>query len=238
MTNRLLLDSGNSRLKAAWQTDGDCHYWHADSIDMLLQTIPNQPDEIWLSTVAEPNEQQTLKNILTCYHPQPIHQVSVEQYQHYLPTIYAPNQLGIDRWLAMLACQQIAPGPCLVVDCGTAATFDQVNTDGVHQGGYIVPGLALMQEALSQGTAIPAHQTQNDNPHLARDTAAAIQQGTRQALASLIHQMHQTMPNNTQVFISGGGGKTLLPYLNIPYSYKPHSVIDGLAYLAHLVHSE
>ena len=147
-------------------------------------------------------------------------------------TLYAPHQLGVDRWLAMLACQQVAPGPCLVIDCGTATTFDQVNADGVHEGGYILPGLDLMQQSIWQGTAIPKTDLCDLTPHLAQDTTAAIVQGSHHALASLAHHMFSTLPQNTTVFIGGGGGQALLPYLSIPYTYKPQMVIDGLVCLA------
>lgn len=65
-----------------------------------------------------------------------------------------PSRLGVDRWLAMLAAYSTVKGACIVVDAGTALTIDVLAEDGCHQGGYILPGLALMRASLEQNTAI------------------------------------------------------------------------------------
>ena len=64
-----------------------------------------------------------------------------------------PSRLGVDRWLAMLAARQLSNRPFIVFGLGTAGTADFVDGDGVHKGGFIVPGLRLMTEALFAGTA-------------------------------------------------------------------------------------
>ena len=60
--------------------------------------------------------------------------------------------LGVDRWLAVLAAFEKTGRAAVVVDAGSALTVDIVNSEGVHQGGYIVPGVRLLQESLWQGT--------------------------------------------------------------------------------------
>ena len=63
------------------------------------------------------------------------------------------RRLGVDRWLAMLAARQAAAGQGVcVVDCGSALTLDVVDHEGRHLGGYIVPGLAMMESALLNNT--------------------------------------------------------------------------------------
>jgi type III pantothenate kinase len=234
MTNRLLLDVGNSRLKAGWQTPTDCHTWQAEQLHKLLQKVPDHPDEIWLSAVTNTTHQHALLTALTEGYSRPIQQVSVAQYQHHLPTLYAPTQLGVDRWLAMLACKKTRPGPCLVIDCGTAATFDCINANGIHTGGYILPGIHLMHKILLQNTAIPVTHSSDNSAYLAQDTATAITQGSCRALASLIIQMHSEMPDNTHLYIGGGDGQALLPHLTMPYTRMDNMVINGLACLADL----
>ena len=63
-----------------------------------------------------------------------------------------PEQLGPDRWLAMAAAYEMSPGPCLVLDLGTAVTADFISSDGQHLGGYIAPGIAMMRKQLSSQT--------------------------------------------------------------------------------------
>jgi type III pantothenate kinase len=63
------------------------------------------------------------------------------------------EQMGIDRWLSMLAAYSSMGGQaCLIVDCGSACTVDLVLANGTHLGGYIVPGVQLMKNALFRDT--------------------------------------------------------------------------------------
>ena len=62
------------------------------------------------------------------------------------------ENLGLDRWLAMLGGFKLAPGACLVLDFGTAATADFISSDGEHFGGFICPGMHLMRSQLSTHT--------------------------------------------------------------------------------------
>ena len=64
------------------------------------------------------------------------------------------TRLGVDRWLAMLGAFERSKGPCIVIDSGTAFTLDILNEDGMHLGGYILPGLWLMKESLTCKTGI------------------------------------------------------------------------------------
>src|SRR5690606_2659551 len=60
----------------------------------------------------------------------------------------APERLGADRWLALIAARRIEPGAVCVVDCGTAITIDVMHADGVHLGGLIMPGLGFTRRML------------------------------------------------------------------------------------------
>ncbi|MCJ7956120.1 MAG: pantothenate kinase [Pseudomonas sp.] len=62
------------------------------------------------------------------------------------------ERLGLDRWLAMLGGFKLAPGACLVLDFGTAATADFIAADGEHLGGFICPGMPLMRSQLRTHT--------------------------------------------------------------------------------------
>ena len=109
---------------------------------------------------------------------------------------YALGQLGVDRYLALLAARARQRAlPMVVVDCGTAVTLDRLEADGRHSGGVIAPGLAMMLGALGRGTAaLP--DIAMDGLHgdecgaaslgLPRDTARAIVVGTRTAFSGLI----------------------------------------------------
>lgn len=228
---RLLLDLGNTRLKAAWQTEGKFQVLPVTGTNTISSVLWDTPDEIWLSSVTDAT--QTLALLDTLPEQAALKQVKVPAYQHHLPTHYAQEQLGVDRWLAMLACYHRSPGPGLVVDCGTAVTLDTINRQGEHTGGYILPGLSMMQRALLQGTAINLNV---DTPvrSAALDSASAIALGARQALVALIEKMLAQAEPGARLFIGGGDTGELTPYLASSYIKEACMVLKGLACLADL----
>ena len=62
-----------------------------------------------------------------------------------------PREVGTDRIVNALAAAQLYDGPCIVVDFGTATTFDVVNPRGEYIGGAIAPGIEISLEALGGG---------------------------------------------------------------------------------------
>lgn len=102
-----------------------------------------------------------------------------------------PERLGIDRWAALVAAFQTGLLPACVIDAGSAITVDLLAEDGVHLGGYIVPGLPAMARAL-QGAApalsVAAESGAGDDAAPGRDTEEAVAAGTRLAVAGLVER--------------------------------------------------
>lgn len=138
-----------------------------------------------------------------------------------------PEQLGVDRWLALLAAWRELHGGAVVVSAGTALTVDILGTNGQHVGGYIVPGLYLMRDALISGTSgvrpavatvaslAPGHSTTEAVLHGCMAMAAALIESARRDLA-------------TPVVLSGGDADVLAPWLAGPVLLRPELVLDGL----------
>ena len=99
-----------------------------------------------------------------------------------------PADVGADRLVNALAAHRLYGTPAVVVDFGTATTFDCVATDGAYVGGAIAPGLELGLEALAARTAkLPRIELRAPDRAIGRDTVSAMQSGTifgYQALAS------------------------------------------------------
>ena len=99
-----------------------------------------------------------------------------------------PAEVGPDRLVNALAAARLYGAPAIVVDFGTATTFDVVAPDGAYLGGAIAPGLELGLEALAARTAkLPRVELRAPDHAIGRDTVSAIQSGTihgYQALAT------------------------------------------------------
>jgi len=90
-----------------------------------------------------------------------------------------PDQVGPDRIVNALAAQRLYGCPAIVVDMGTATTYDCVGPDGAFVGGAIAPGLKLGLEALATHTArLPRIDLRTPDRAIGRDTVGAMQSGT------------------------------------------------------------
>ena len=95
-----------------------------------------------------------------------------------------PSRLGVDRWMAVLAASRLRPKPVLVVDAGTALTIDAVDSDGHHAGGFIIPGIDMMQLALTTRTAqIRIDAPDEINEAFGTSTSEAVRNGALLAAA-------------------------------------------------------
>lgn len=141
-----------------------------------------------------------------------------------------PARLGVDRWLALAAaCQQVRTG-CVVVDCGTTLTVDFVDEDGQHKGGYIVPGLHLMREALtnrSKALATGEHAWTSSMP--GRSTAAAIHNGILAMATGFLRDVQRQQADKPVMwFLTGGDAPMVAAQLDWECKVCPDLVLDGL----------
>jgi type III pantothenate kinase len=91
-----------------------------------------------------------------------------------------PREVGADRVVNVIAAHEIFKGPSIVVDFGTATTFDVVDGAGAYCGGVIAPGINLSMEALHMATALlprlPVRHP-GDAPVVGTNTVAAMTSG-------------------------------------------------------------
>jgi type III pantothenate kinase len=86
--------------------------------------------------------------------------------------------VGADRLVNTIAAHERYPGALIVVDFGTATTFDVVGADGAYDGGVIAPGVNLSAEALHQAAAmLPRVAIQRTQNVIGKDTVPAMQSG-------------------------------------------------------------
>jgi type III pantothenate kinase len=151
-----------------------------------------------------------------------------------------PAALGVDRWLAMLAAWRMAAVPLLVASAGTAFTVDLLDATGLHRGGCIVPGERLMREALHAQTSGIAAAALLDRAAIdgafGVNTAGAVQQGARLALASLVDRAARALESAVgvlpRIFVAGAAAEEIAPLVTRPVEVVPHLVLEGLALVA------
>lgn len=138
-----------------------------------------------------------------------------------------PERLGIDRWLALLAAWHELGRACVVADAGTAVTVDVLDASGRHGGGYIVPGMRLMLEALLAGTS-GVRPSPGAVATLAAGqcTSDAVLRGCTAMTVALIERSRGAA--DWPVVLTGGDAGLLAPWLAAPILLRPELVLDGL----------
>ena len=138
------------------------------------------------------------------------------------------EELGIDRWLAVVSAYSKFKRSLIVADLGSAITLDIVNDDGQHLGGYILPGLSLMRESLHRGTAqVSANDDMDDAIAPANNTSTAVNRGSLFAVIATIEKLAQK--HQALLVLTGGDASLIKGVLNIDALYERDLVIDGLS---------
>jgi len=146
----------------------------------------------------------------------------------------APESLGMDRLAAAVGAYSMQPGHnLLVIDAGTAITYDFVSADGVYHGGNIAPGAALRFKSLHENTgALPLVDHKGDVPMLGNDTVTAIRSGVingiRHEIEGYIRELDSLYPS-LLVFLTGGDADCFDIKGKCATFVVPSLVLEGLA---------
>lgn len=245
---KLLLDIGNSRVKWAWLAAGGLRDAGALAHDGGVPpgwpaptgADGRRPAEVLVASVAgEPLTQSLLAPL--ALPGVPLRRAVVEAEAAGVRNGYLePRQLGVDRWLAVLAAWGRHRGALCVVDAGTAVTVDALDAGGRHLGGLIVPGAALMRRALLErtggigaaaGIGVPADAAPGT---WGRDTSGCVERGAAFALACLVRGCVEALapaagPAGPRLVLTGGDAPRLQPLLGVPAEHRPLLVLEGLA---------
>src|ERR1700687_641485 len=127
-----------------------------------------------------------------------------------MPVLYDnPAEVGADRIVNSVAAFEKYGGPCVVVDFGTATTFDCVSAKGEYMGGVISPGLGISADALFERTArLPRVDIRKPAQIIGSNTVGSLQSGLYYGYLALVdgilELLVQELGNETKVIATGG----------------------------------
>ena len=145
-----------------------------------------------------------------------------------MPVLYEnPAEVGADRIVNGVAAFENNGGPCIVVDFGTATTFDAISKNGEYLGGVIAPGLGISAEALFERTArLPRIDVRKPDRVIGATTVGSIQSGLYFGYLGLVdgilERLLNEMGKQTKVIATGGLAEL------IAGGSKYISAVDGL----------
>lgn len=230
-----LFDLGNTRLKFAprhSQGAGPVQVWTHQDQQRPLPGVEDLPrgSVAWVASVADAGLRDTLVARLS----ERFDRVEVAASSAAcgrLRSGYAdPSRLGVDRFLALLACTQQSRD-CLVVGVGTALTVDLLDAAGQHHGGLIAPSPTSMRQAMHLKAAhLPADG--GNAAAFADNTLDALAGGSLGAALGLIERCLRKgtalLGSPLELVVHGGGAEPLLPHL-ASVRLAPSLVLDGLS---------
>ena len=150
-----------------------------------------------------------------------------------------PEEAGADR-IANVAGAYVYDKPTIVVDFGTATTFDIVNADGEFIGGLIAPGLNLQLKSLNKFTSkLPRIDVTLSNSAIGHNTADAILSGVIRGSAAmidgLVEQCEKELGQRAVVVATGGYSGLIANYMKRPFDFiNPTLTLEGLRHLYYL----
>ena len=240
---KLLMDIGNSRVK--WKC-------HSNEIESQTKNIAYQStslitqldndfahtefhiSKVYISNVAgDEIKSKVYQWVADRFNVEPEFAVSLRESCGLISAYQQANQLGVDRFLAMIGAQTLNNKPKVVVDSGTATTIDCINSNHKFMGGVILPGLDLMRISLSSGAdALDTTGSSTIMNLFATDTDDAILSGAKLATVSAIEVAVKNLSDfagcEADCIITGGNGKVIESHLNIGADYQPDLVLKGL----------
>jgi type III pantothenate kinase len=144
-----------------------------------------------------------------------------------------PLEVGADRVVAAVAAFEKHGGPCIVVDFGTATTFDAVSLQGEYIGGSIAPGVQISAEALYLKTArLPRIEIKKPKKAIGRTTVSSMQSGLYFGyiglVSNIIEEIKKELGKEAKVVSTGGFAAQISSEIKAIDFYEPNLVLEGL----------
>jgi type III pantothenate kinase len=150
-----------------------------------------------------------------------------------------PSEVGADRLANAAYAVRFLKLPAIVVDFGTATTFDVVSADRHYEGGVILPGVRIALEALSSRTSkLPLVEMGFPKSVIGKNTVQCIQAGILYGYCDMIDGLLKRTVDElgaaADVVLTGGYSALLKPHLKTSSQVLPNLTLDGIELLYNL----
>ncbi len=150
-----------------------------------------------------------------------------------------PASVGADRIVNSLAAKKLFGSPVLIVDFGTATSFDFVNKEGDYEGGVIAPGLNLSLDSLVKNTAkLPSIDIVWPSSVIGKTTTAAMQSGVVMGYLCMVDGLIEKITSEVgpakKVVATGGLGELMSKHSKCINAFDRHLTLYGLKLLSEL----
>ncbi|MDO4269967.1 MAG: type III pantothenate kinase [Eubacteriales bacterium] len=144
-----------------------------------------------------------------------------------------PREVGVDRLVNAVSAVRKYGKPLIIVDIGTATTFDAIDARGAYQGGAIFPGIKVAMEALFLKTSkLPRVDIERPENAIGKTTVQSMQSGAVRgyvgALTGIITDIQAELGGKARVVATGGMGRMMAEYCGLIDEVDPNLTLEGL----------
>ncbi len=144
-----------------------------------------------------------------------------------------PKEVGIDRLVNAVSAVKKYGSPLIIIDIGTATTFDVIDEDGAYRGGAIYPGIKVSMEALFQkASKLPRVDIVRPDKAIGTNTVMSMQSGAVRgyagAIQGIVGEMQEEMGCKCNVVATGGMGRMMAQYCDIITHVDANLTLEGL----------
>jgi len=146
------------------------------------------------------------------------------------------NELGSDRIANAIGAYSLFKKNCIIVDFGTATTFDIVRNPGIYEGGVIAPGIKLSILNLKSFTAaLPVFKLTPNSKSFGKNTKDALNAGFLWGYQGLINNIIKKIKTSFncsfKIILTGGYSKIFSKFINNNSTIEPNITIKGIMYI-------
>lgn len=243
----LLIDNSNTRTKLAFGSENELEDWFVRiptaevSEHTLSQALEGQEWDATLLCSVVPEKAAIIKDTLS---DKPFHQLTHQSKLGVGIDYPNPAQIGADRLANSIAAHQLYGAPTIVIDFGTAVTFDIIlpaNTadKANYVGGVIAPGLGAMTDYLTKKTALlPKIELTEPDSAIGKSTEQAMDIGAvygyRGLVKEIIAQLSKEVTSTPTIVCTGGDGALIAEGVKEIHHFHPTITIEGIRIAASL----
>ncbi len=230
----LILDIGNTRTKLALFSNGEIRFFttlNSPSVDLLQEKIGhNEVKQVIVAATGSFSDD--IKQWLQQHYPRFL-QLHADLAFPFQIKYLTKHTLGNDRIAGIAGAQALFPAQnCLVIDAGTAITYDFIYDAGIYWGGNISPGIAMRFQALHTFTQkLPLIEQKGDIPLMGNSTETAIRSGVVRGVLYEIERYIRELSQQyagLQILLTGGDAVFLADKINYPIFVDEFLVLKGL----------
>lgn len=237
----LLIDNSNTRTKFAIGDADRLLPWRTwlPTRDLSMENVAEAVrgisfDGVLLCSVV-PEKAALLSDVLG--RNAPLHALNAESPLEIGIDYPEPRQIGADRLANAVAVGAHHGTPAIVIDFGTAVTFDVVEPGPTYCGGVIAPGLGAMQDYLGRRTALlPRIELEEPESAIGKSTTGAMLSGAvfgyRGLVKEILYQLRQEMSGPPRIVATGGDAALIARGVPEIEAVDPDLTLEGIRFVA------